>query len=721
MQVQGNWKAAANLNLLLGLEHPPARLEKPLLLTRPGLDAGALAAAQEGVARVEARNTANFRTTSYCGVQLYEAPRVRRALLQYYREMLRRIPLWQSGPTSSTAFSAAAQRGNGELAIKRERGESDEEDSEQAPGQQPNEVAHGNPAEAQRAASATSSSLPGTTFRAVGILTQTTDPTAIGEELLVPWEFYAIADLEDETSFLAAFKAMTREVSTSFGSGDTANAAKSNEEGRLSRGPQTTTVGGDAPRIEEDTSRPGDEGQRLSLYTRLTDAFTGVYAGMAIGVIGEPFQRTIKGQLTGVLVRQLLLPSRPMLPWRVDRPLPHPGTPPQATRIHFCSGPFPRRDIAALLRTVTTQALHRGADVLIIGGPLIKPFEDFEKEVLPSLGATFAEVLDSFVDELETTLEGYYATRPKVPHMKIVLVAHRDDVTQVPVLPTTMYALEDTADILVRSNPCRIAINGVHVGVCNEDIVGQMRDRMVERWPTAEGSLRRVVEAIVASRMYAPLFSLPAEQLDMNHMQQLRLDYVPPANELLELQSRSEVASGSPAKESSAASVGGSEVTEVTDKNWSALLDLNELHNAAAGDAVKADAEALKQEPKRIKLEGGAEASAPSSFTSSTSELECMPHLLFLPSTRPQFAVVTHRGVRRGSAVEDESSLDDVNAASGVMVVNQEVWSRRTSPKFELRVAEVTMTNTQLVVHHGASAANGVACGVLHVFNASTN
>lgn len=29
---------------------------------------------------------------------------------------------------------------------------------------------------------------------------------------------------------------------------------------------------------------------RLSLYTRLVESFTGVYPGMAIGVIGEPFQ-----------------------------------------------------------------------------------------------------------------------------------------------------------------------------------------------------------------------------------------------------------------------------------------------------------------------------------------------------------------------------------------------------------------------------------------------
>lgn len=44
-------------------------------------------------------------------------------------------------------------------------------------------------------------------------------------------------------------------------------------------------------------------------------------------------------------------------------------------RIHFCSGPFPRRDTHALLRIVVTQALTREADLLVIGGPLIKPFE----------------------------------------------------------------------------------------------------------------------------------------------------------------------------------------------------------------------------------------------------------------------------------------------------------------------------------------------------------
>lgn len=60
-----------------------------------------------------------------------------------------------------------------------------------------------------------------------------------------------------------------------------------------------------------------------------------------------------------------------------------------------------------------------------------------------------------------------------------------------------------------------------------------------------------------------------------------------------------------------------------------------------------------------------------------------MPHILFLPCTRPQFAYVTHRGVdntdqgnKLTTAVKkivDEANIEDVDDATGVLVINQEV------------------------------------------------
>lgn len=65
------------------------------------------------------------------------------------------------------------------------------------------------------------------------------------------------------------------------------------------------------------------------------------------------------------------------------------------------------------------------------------------------------------------------------------------------------------------------------------------------------------------------------------------------------------------------------------------------------------------------------------------SSVEFMPHIIFLPSTRPQFAYVTHRGVANTSPhnkltaplkkIVDEANIDNVEDATGVLVINQEV------------------------------------------------
>ncbi|CBZ29562.1 conserved hypothetical protein [Leishmania mexicana MHOM/GT/2001/U1103] len=726
MQVEGNWKAAANLNLLLGLEHPPARLEKPLLTPQQR------SAGSSALVTVEARNTANFRSSSYCGLQDKSAPTIRRHVIDFYKEMLYRVPLWRGLVKTQEEGTCRGTVVETEL-----------EDDDDADGMVP--LAGGAPVASG-----------GPLFRAVGILTQVQDPSAVSAATQqAPWEFYVVRDMDDDECYIRALQAMAQADRTTgafFSLLQDASHAGfcARTSGRLegstarpSTGMAATSAIGEAGEETPGTAAEADEeaaagdGTRLSLYTRQASWFTGLHPGMAVGIIGDPFQRSARGVLTGVLVREFVLPSRPTLPWRVDRPLLSATVTSTSgagaladvsgagVRIHFCSGPFPRRDVSGLLRTVTSQALHRGADVLIIGGPFILPFaSEFERELLPSLGATFNEVMESFVDTLEETLKNYYSTRPLLTHMKVLLVSHRGDVTQIPVLPTTMYAIADTDDILIRSNPCRLSVNGVHVSVCNEDVVGGMRERMVERWPTAEGSLRRVVEALVNGRLYVPLYSLPVTTADLKHLPHLRMDYVPSQNELLEIKpAAAALTSNTTAKGGRHGDADRGDATTSTSsasssRGWEAVFSVAEQPSTDV-------AEWLKHKVKRVKLEdaagdgeeGDAATTPRDPVTASTptasSKTECLPHIMFLPSTRPQFATVTHQ-----SEEVDGADIDSADSASGVLVVNQEVWSTRSSPKFELRVAEVTIPNTDVVLRRGATSRNGVACGVLHIYSA---
>ncbi|GET91510.1 hypothetical protein, conserved [Leishmania tarentolae] len=726
MQVEGNWKAAANLTLLLGLQHPPARLEKPFL-TSTKRNAG-----DASLVTVEARNTANFRNSSYCGLQDSCAPMIRRNLIDYYKEMLHRVPLWRG--LVKTQQEGICR----DTVVKAELPDDDDTDA-MSP------LAGGAPA-------ATSGPL----FRAVGILTQVQDPSAVSVATQqAPWEFYVVRDMEDDECYLHALQAMMqtdRTADMSCGQLEEASYAgvSARTSGRLESniprpyaGVSATLAIGDAAEETRRTAAEADEeaaardGTRLSLYTRQASSFTGLYSGMAVGIIGEPFQRSTRGVLTGVLVREFVPPSRPTLPWRVDRPLLPAVVTSTSTdgavvndnstgvRIHFCSGPFPRRDVSGLLRTVTSQALQRGADLLIIGGPFIPPFaSEFERELLPSLGATFNEVLESFVDTVEEVLKSYYSTRPLSPHMKVLLVSHRGDVTQIPVLPTTMYAIADTDDILVRSNPCRLSVNGVHISVCNEDVVGDMRERMVERWPTAEGSLRRVVEALVNGRLYVPLYSLPATTADLKHLPHLRMDYVPSQNELLDLKpeatalTRSTAAKGGRSGDADMDDTTPSTLNASSSRGWEALFRVAEPPSSDVAGWTREKVKRVKVEYATGEREEGDAATtsgvpATASTSVASTKTEYLPHIIFLPSTRPQFATVTHQ-----SEEVDGVDIDSVDSASGVLVVNQEVWSTRSSPKFELRVAEVTIPNTDLVLRRGATSRNGVACGILHIYSA---
>ncbi|EPY36643.1 DNA polymerase alpha subunit B [Angomonas deanei] len=636
MQVESDWKSTANLKLLVGTTHPPAKIEKSII--RPG--------DTSSITDLDCRSVVDFKETAYCARQDLGSPRIASILIRYYKEMLRRVNL--SSVTATTV--------KGERKVKEE--EADEND--------------------EATPSALIERANGATFRGVGVLTQVSDPVVLNNQHTVPWEFYVIHDLDDDDEYRPALKAMTKDAQVDFALLNSWTANKPRSEKNMKA---------QEPDITNDSRNSGDEGQRLSLYSAMVEQFTGIYPGMAVGIVGDPFQRNTYGVLTGVLIRHIVQASRPQFLWHVDRPLISTSVQrvPKALRVHFCSGPFPRRDVRGLLKAVVHQALHRGADVLIIGGPLILPFEtEMDQNILPTLNLTFSELLEQFVESVERVLEDYYATRPKLAHLKVVFVPHTGDVTQVPVIPTTMYSISDTEDIRMRSNPCRLSINGIHFGICTEDVVSQMQKSMIEKWPVAEGSLRRVVEAVVQSRTYAPLFEFPMANTDLTHLEKLRLGFIPP-----------------PFDEE-----------EEPAKNWN--LVFSEEEHAAEDNTSGV---------KRLKRENGVVVKVESTDSVQAGEAETIPHVLFLPSSRPGFAVVSHRGVAKPGAangnIEDECPVDDTENATGVLVVNQEIYSKRGGARFELRVAEVTIPDCELAACRGAIPSNGVAAGVLHIYKAS--
>ncbi|CCW62822.1 unnamed protein product [Phytomonas sp. EM1] len=728
------WRATANIELLLNDVYPPARIERefvsqqlPKVVTTRDLKASI--PSNNSGALVDAHSVVSFHKMTYCSTQDMNAPSVRRILVKYYQHLLRRIFIRSSPFLYPT---------------KLEEGDLDDikmEPSDEDVGEEPNGIPQGSPQPVDFAPTPgrrPTGSEGKRAYRALGILTQVHD--VVGAQALQPWEFFVIQDLEDEAAYLPVLRALKKDIAPGPFSlllnGTTSRDPTSAAAGLANGGGGEGGAGkGDGPPPslnwgdDAEQAAVAFEGQRLSLFPRLLPAFTGVYPGMAVGIVGEPHQRDARGVLTGVLLWDLVLPHPPMLPWRVDRPLPHAERGGSAittaaavpTRVQFCCGPFPRGDIIGLLRAVTLQALFRAADVLIIGGPLVKPFEDSEKDRMPHMVETFENMLFSYVDAVEGCMNEYYASRPNLPHLKVVMIPHCDDVMQVPVLPKVTYALEDTEDIYFRSNPCRLSVNGVHFGVCNEDVVGVMRNVMVERWPTPEGSLRRVVETLIQSRWYTPIVELPATQVDMKYLDKMRIDYLPEEDALPD--------TGNPPSQQNE-EVEAEFPRVQTETNWNRFRfigpDDEGLHTAP----ISGDPPVLKRakpEEGLVKVENDDEGAPPPSVAREDVRkgegegegVEYMPHVVFAPSTRPQFAVVTHQGVRDGAhaTVLVEGPLDDPTTASGVLVVNPGVWSRRVSRQFTLRVAEVTIPDSALVLSRGASVNTGVACGLLHIFN----
>lgn len=653
------WATASATTLLFG-KNAPAKLTKSDVGSIHGLP-------------IDARSVCDFYGASFGGCQnVQEASSVHMKLFNYYREQLKRISLWPSnGVSAKKDVHAKEEPDAGSSRTSAVKMEIEEE---------------GAMMETIR-------------FRALGILTHAQG--VVGDNGLLPWELHVVHRIDDEEDYTAAFVALEK-----------AGFETKTKEAIPSLWLKTVAANVAEPEFPNPLERTDEEGEKndgscLSLYTKMVSEFTGVYTGMAVGIVGEPCKRSTNGVITAVLVQELHTPHFPVLPWgkglAVSRSVAIPKHRPIAARIHFCSGPFPRysSQVMPLLLQVLHQALERQADVLIIGGPLIPSLPENEREALSS--TTFSECVEGYAIQLEEAVSGYYKNRPSVPQLKVIFVSHRCDVTQIPVLPTVKYAIPDDTHVMVRSNPCRISIAGVHVSVCNEDILARAQPAMIERWPTPTLHLRRVVETLVQSRCFSPIFRLPSPTIDLKHFEQLQLAYCPPPHD--------DVPEPLVLRNSQSSDF---------ELSWETMRNLAVLSWTGAGS------EKLYASPaeKRVKIEQADpdDTTIRSEYEKDVmqrlEQMEYMPHVVLLPSTLPAFAFTTHRGINSGSQNEEivmESSYRDTENSSGVLMVNQELWSHRSASTYDLRVAEISILDAVDVLKQGATPSN-TACELLHFY-----
>lgn len=615
------WNVAAATSLLYGSE-PPSRLAKGHAVP------------------IEARSVVDFNSVTYAGLQDLSTPSVQQQLITYYRHQVRLIQ-------KSAGMEVGAKE---ETDVKDDTAKSSVEQ-----------------------------------VRVIGILTSVSDPSELsGSGMQSPWGLHVIREIDADNDYIAAMVEL-----------------KSSEEYKSALLPltmETSSENVNEPNLLRDQQSEASEGFRVSLYLKFAKKFSGIYTGMVIGVVGECFQKSISGAMTSILVKELVNPPCPLVPWGIPSPPPSQATvetnrsdqqPPIGTvrqaRVHFCCGPFPQTDMSPLLRLVIETALQRGAEVVIIGGPLVRPFNNDLERHLALLPGTFSDMIDSYIDAVEEVLNEYYSMNTSARRLKVVFVSHKDDVTQIPVLPTSIYAVPDGDDFVVRSNPCRISIGGVHIGVFNDDSISPLQAAMVERWPQTEGNLRRVVEALVQSRCYTPLFGFPSPHVDLKLWDQLRLAYLPASKP-------------SDSAEAISSWESGARVVDPA---------------SSANDAAAAES----RPSQRIKTEENQEDI--DIHPQQLAATEPLPHIIFMPSIRPAFAVATHRGIVNPATgtIHPECDLDDFSKTSGPFVINQQIWSQRLSRTFEMRVAELSILDIDHVLQHGVSAEH-VSCGLLHIYNA---
>lgn len=416
-------------------------------------------------------------------------------------------------------------------------------------------------------------------LRFVGIVTQLNDPHGMsGSERNAPWEFYYIQQGlgsgaamflgDDETA--EHINAALDALSASGGHVDELNAAS---------GAQTI-----------ETRAPN----RLSLFCGQVSRFTMLYPGAIIGVEGTPCRRDMEGRLTSLLVTSIVLPRKPVYPWSLPTA---PGTAAQdnlmvqrkSIRIMFAAGPFlPRRSSYLALRGLVELAVQRQATVLLICGPLLPPFDDAEKNILQATQTTFEVQLSQLVETLEIALEQLRATNAAARDLHVVVVPSVEDVVMLPALPQPNYfvASAEGGNVHLVSNPSRIVVDSVHIGVANVDAVSDMRELMVERMQgREEGSLLRVAQALVQSRLYCPMVEFPLRCVDAAHLSSLA----------------------------------------ITTNAAKAIKD----------GAMKM--KSLKHDEESVKNSAESETAEPVSV-----HVEDVPHIVFMPSIKPTFATTVH-------------------------------------------------------------------------------
>lgn len=749
---------------------------------------------------VEVRSVCDFYHTTYGGCQSLQRPSVRQLLVQYYKEQFRHIPV-ENNQKCLNFVKQQQQQGQDEerkrLACEMSANVKKEEEEGRSIGEvtpeysslivklEGDEETHANCETIKHQEENVDHRLR---FR--GILTKV-HPSSIGEEAVIPWEFHVIHHLGEESEYSSALAALSANNNNNSnnnnkspfhrGRGDEAPilldlVSAGEVSGRSSYGNpgmNGASILNSLHREEEDDEEQEHhepDGRCLALYTKLLTSFTGVYEGMAVGVVGEPCGRSKTGVLTALLVHELVTPLPPVLPWRLPpcgafsgelsssaqcTDCDHGGgrvhssplstesmkdaSSPISGRVHYCSGPYPRQrqQVMELLYHVLHQALDRGADLLLIGGPFISEAAMTAEDAASLSVNTFSEYIEGYAIFLQEELTQYYSTIESAPHagrLKVVFLPHRSDVTQVPVLPTVMFSIPDDTYVRMRSSPCRVSMKGVHIGVCNEDVIGRMQMKMVERWPVAQHHLRRVVETIVQSRTYLPIFHFPTPEIDVKYWNRLRLDFMPCDHETGKNHHQGTENDSQDAKGRNSS---WNLIEQTVDKYLPTTRlpgDVGEWKNHEYRDktvdappTTKFKMEPIGEEDQKRNMFRVLPSTAGEKYTvphdaavaAMREKVEYMPHIMLLPSSRPAFAILTHRSSvypDHPNVIVPESGIEDSFNTSGILVVNPEVWSTRCPGKYALRVAEISIHNVESVVKSGVSLDN-TSSELLHVYS----
>ncbi|CUG88809.1 DNA polymerase alpha/epsilon subunit B, putative [Bodo saltans] len=466
-------------------------------------------------------------------------------------------------------------------------------------------------------------------LRMVGVVTQLNDPHSLdAASRNAPWEFYQITDASNEDQLSPIIEALS--------------ATRPDISAAVEGGDNSEYVAG-----------------RVSLFCGKVSHFTGMYPGAVVGIIGTPWRRDMDGRLTSVLVSSLIQPRRPIPKWLGASSLTTanthtPSMPRVAARVMYVSGPFPRREVTRILQSVVDNAVQRQATLLVIGGPIHTSYDESELTVVMAQASTFADQIDQTIGSLEQHLGSLSQTNPQAKALRIVVVPSLDDVTQIPVLPQLQHAVD--TPLIMGTNPCRIVHNGITIGILQHDTVSDMREHMIERMQgREEGSLQRVVETILGSRLYTPMFQVPNPIVDTKHLAALS---IAPDSPVVAMASEEKV-----------------------------LISTN-------GDSIDNIAKETEQKKSHT----------------SISTLEDIPHLIFLPSSKPQFAFAARSSSLNGNSKEEEDA--------GPLVVNPMVWNHRNKRQMHfMNVVEVTIPDSAHAAKFGlAHNESDVAVSIFSAF-----